>query len=132
MNGFGRSMAHMVRVGAAILAVLAGLSLALPVAAGAEHPAGKVVFKEIDEYLSPSASTLDDHLAWAKLSDAGPYALVHEAGGQDYYAVLRRRHGHWRVLATISDEGLRCGLVPRAVIRDLHLLRYKDGASHCD
>jgi hypothetical protein len=121
----------MVRLGAAIFAVVAGVSLALPVAAGAEHPAGKVVFKEIDEYLSPSAATLEDHLAWVRLSDAGPYALVREAGGQNYYAVLRKRHGHWRVLATISDEGLRCGLVPRAVVRDLHLRRFAGGWIPC-
>jgi hypothetical protein len=126
-----RSKAHTVRFGVAIFAVAAGLSLGLPVVAGAGHPAGKTVFKEIDDYLSPSAATLKDHLASVELSDAGPYALVHEAGGQDYYAVLKRSHGHWRDLATISDQGLPCGLVPRAVVRDLHLLRYSDGASDC-
>lgn len=126
-----RSKAHTVRVAAAIVAVAASLALALPVAAGAEHLAGKAVFKEIEEYLGPSAATLEDHLASVELSDAGPYALVHEAGGQGYYAVLRRSHSHWRDLATISDEGLRCGLVPRGVIRDLHLLRYADGRSDC-
>jgi hypothetical protein len=131
VNGFGRSKAHLVRVGATIFAVVGSLILALPVTAGAEHPAGKAVFKEIDDYLSPSAATLEDHLASVELSDAGPYALVHEAGGQDYYAVLLRSHGHWRDLATISDQGLPCGLVPRAVVRDLHLLNYADGVSDC-
>jgi hypothetical protein len=121
----------MVRFGAAIFGAVASLSLGLPVAAGAEHPAGRAVFKEIDDYLSPSAATLEDHLASVELSNAGPYALVHEAGGQDYYAVLKRNHGHWRDLATISDQGLPCGLVPRAVVRDLHLFRYSDGASDC-
>jgi hypothetical protein len=125
------SKTQTVRFGAAIFAVVAALVLALSVAAGAEHPAGKTVLKEINDYLSPSAATLEDHLASVELSDAGPYALVHEAGGQDYYAVLKRSHGHWRDLATISDQGLPCGLVPRAVVRDLQLVRYSDGVSDC-
>jgi hypothetical protein len=104
---------------------------ALASSAAADHTASNATFREIDRYLTPSARTLDDHLRSVEVSSKGPYALAHEVGGQGYYLVLKRKRSGWRAVVTISDQGLRCGLVPKPVISDLHLERYNIGPKPC-
>lgn len=109
----------------ALAGVVAGCGL-LPASAGAEHAASRATFRKIDRKLRPSARTLHDHLASVELSDQGPYALAHEVGGQGYRLLLRRgRHGRWRLVADVTEAtDFPCGAAPRAVVRDLHVLRY--------
>lgn len=68
-----------------------------------------------------------------KVSTRGPFALAYLSGkGQISAIVLRDGGRHWRGLATISDEGLRCGLVPPPVVAVLHLERYNEGPHPCE
>jgi hypothetical protein len=123
------------RAPARAVAVLAAAVVALvgPAAALAERPATRSEFTAINRLLAPSKETLHVHLDWVKVSTRGPFALAYLTGeGQTSAIVLRGGGRHWRGLATISDEGLRCGLVPPPVVADLHLERYNEGPHPCE
>jgi hypothetical protein len=106
--------------------------LALPAATAlAERPATAAEFAAIDRSFTATERTLHVRLEWVQVSTRGPFALAYLRGGQDSAVVLRGSGTHWRGLATISDEGLRCGLVPPAVIADLHLERWNEGPHPC-
>lgn len=116
---------------AVLLAVLAAVTLAAPAVALAERPARPAEFAAINRLLSPSASSLHDRLEWVHVSTRGPFALAYLTGPQEAAIVLRGSGARWASLAAISDEGLRCGLVPAAVVADLRLERYNDGPKPC-
>ncbi len=87
----------------------------------------------IERLLAPSEETLHVHLDWVRVSTRGPFALAYFTGkGQTSAIVLRGGGRYWRGLATISDEGLRCGLVPPPVVADLHLEKYNEGPKPCE
>jgi hypothetical protein len=68
-----------------------------------------------------------------KVSTHGPFALAYLTGrGQTSAIVLRGVGRLWRSLGVISDEGLRCGLVPPAVVADLHLENFNEGSHPCE
>jgi hypothetical protein len=117
------------------LLVFSMASLTLSVCVGtavAEHRASRATFNAIDRLLTPSARTLDDHLASVEVNSFGPYALALESGGQGYRELLKHKRGHWRNIAVVSEStGLQCSVAPRAVTKDLHLLRYVP-AHRCD
>jgi hypothetical protein len=75
--------------------------------------------------------TLHVELEWVEVSTQGPFALAYLQGGQDTATLLRGAGTRWRGIATISDEGLRCGLVPPRIIAGLHLERYNEGPHPC-
>jgi hypothetical protein len=96
--------------------------------AAAEHRASRSTFNAVNRLLTPSARTLDDHLASVEVSSFGPYALALERGGQGYRELLKHKRGHWHNVAVVSEStGLQCSVAPQAVIKDLHLLRYAPG-----
>lgn len=77
--------------------------------------------------------SLHVHLDWVKVSTHGPFALAYLTGDGQTSAIVLRGHGRrWRSLGAISDEGLRCGLVPPAVVADLRLERYNEGPKPCE
>jgi hypothetical protein len=98
----------------------------------AGRPATRSEFTAIDYYFRETERTLHNRLAWVHVSTRGPFALAYLTGGQDTATVLRGGGRHWRGLATISDEGLRCGLVPPPVVAELHLERYNEGPHPCE
>jgi hypothetical protein len=117
------------------LAIVSGLCAATLVLAGpasAERPATRAEFAAINHYFVSTERTLHDRLAWVKVSTRGPFALAFLSGPQIAAVVLRGSGDRWRAIDTISDEGLKCGLVPRAVIADLHLERYNEGPRPCE
>jgi hypothetical protein len=115
-----------------LMAALVLLVGALPSGAAAERPATPSEFAAINRLLAPSARTLNVKLAWVKVSTRGPFALAYMNGPGQVGATLLRGSGqHWTYLATISDEGLRCGLAPPAVIADLHAERFNEGPKPC-
>ncbi|HSZ69780.1 MAG TPA: hypothetical protein VK756_05400 [Solirubrobacteraceae bacterium] len=114
-----------------LAAVLAGLALGCPALALAQRPATPAEFAAIRRLLGPSASSLHDRLEWVHVSTRGPFALAYLTGPQEAAIVLRGAGARWASLAAISDEGLRCGLVPAAVVADLRLERYNDGPKPC-
>ncbi len=116
---------------AVLLAVLAAVTLAAPALAVAERPARPAEFAAINRLLSPSASSLHDRLEWVHVSTHGAFALAYLTGPQEAAIVLRGSGSRWASLAAISDEGLRCGLVPPPVVTDLQLERYNDGPKPC-
>ena len=94
--------------------------------------ATRAEFGAIDRLLAPTERTLDVALRWVRVSGRGPFALAYLNGaGQVSAIVLRGTGTHWRSLAAISDEGLRCGLVPPGVVSDLQLERYNEGPHPC-
>jgi hypothetical protein len=95
------------------------------------RPATPTEFVAIDRYFSATERTLHVKLAWVNVSTVGPYALAYLRGGQTTVAVLRGSGAHWISLATISDEGLRCGLVPPAIVSGLEMERYNEGPKPC-
>jgi hypothetical protein len=98
----------------------------------AERPVTRSEFAAINRLLEPSEETLQVHLDWVKASTHGPFALAYLTGrGQTSAIVLRRIGRHWRSLGVIFDEGLRCGLVPPAVVADLHLESFNEGPHPC-
>jgi hypothetical protein len=121
--------ARVVAVGIAAAAfALAGSAAAL-----AERPATRTEFAAINRLLAPSEHSLHVHLEWVKVSTRGPFALAYLTGeGQTGAIVLRGAGRRWRSLAAISDEGLRCGLVPPAVVADLHLEKFNEGPHPCE
>jgi hypothetical protein len=111
-----------------VLALLVG-----PVAALAERPATRTEYTAINRLLASSEASLHTRLDWVKVSTRGPFALAYLSGpGQVSAIVLQGSGRHWRSLAAISDEGLRCGLVPPPVVADLHLERYNEGPHPCE
>lgn len=96
-----------------------------------KRPATPTEFAAIDRYFSATERTLQVKLAWVNVSTVGPYALAYLRGGQTTVAVLRGAGAAWRNLATISDEGLRCGLVPPAVVSGLEMERWNEGPKPC-
>jgi len=119
---------HGVAVGLAAVAV----ALAGPATVLAERPATRAEAAAIDRVLAPSEASLHVRLAWVKVSTRGPFALAYLSGRAQVSAIVLRGSGRrWRSLAAISDEGLRCGLVPPAVVADLHLERYNEGPKPC-
>ena len=98
----------------------------------AERPATRSEFTAIDHYFRETKRTLHDRLAWVHVSTRGPFALAYLTGGQDTATVLRGSGSRWTALATISDEGLRCGLVPPRVVAELQLKRYNEGPHPCE
>ena len=117
----------------AVLSAAAAFALVGPAAALAERPATRTEFAAINRLLAPSEETLHVNLDWVKVSTRGPFALAYLSGkGQISAIVLRGGGRHWRGLATISDEGLRCGLVSPPVVTDLHLERYNEGPHPCE
>jgi hypothetical protein len=108
---------------------------ALTASAGAlaERPATRTEFSAIDHLLAPSEQSLHVRLDWVKVSTRGPFALAYLTGAEQTGAIVLRGAGRrWRSLGAISDEGLRCGLVPPRVIADLHLERYNGGPKPCE
>jgi hypothetical protein len=99
--------------------------------ARAERPASRSEFAAVNRTLAVSERSLHTRLRWVHVSTAGPFALAYLTGGQTSAILLRGSHLSWRGLAAISDEGLRCGLAPAAVIEDLQLDRYNDGPKPC-
>jgi len=116
---------------AALIVMLAAATLLAPALALAERPARPSEFQAINRLLNSSERSLRDQLAWVHVSTAGPYALAYLTGPQEAAIVLRGAGMRWRWLAAISDEGLRCGLVPAAVVADLHPERYNIGPKPC-
>lgn len=97
----------------------------LPVSAAyAEHPASKRTFNAIARYVRPSARTIGDHLQWVKVSNKGPYALAHLAGGQPYFLLLKHKKVGWRGIADLGYTPVPRS-VPKAVVADLHLKRHE-------
>ncbi|HSZ69268.1 MAG TPA: hypothetical protein VK756_02790 [Solirubrobacteraceae bacterium] len=111
---------------------LCAATLALAAPAAAERTATRAEFAAINHYFVRTERTLQDRLAWVKVSTRGPFALADLSGPQVAAVVLRGSGHRWRAIDTISDEGLKCGLVPHAVIADLHLERYNDGPRPCE
>jgi hypothetical protein len=110
---------------------LAGVSAAV---ASAERAANASEWTAINQLLRPSEQSLHEQLVSVKVSTKGPFALAHLVGngnGSQGWAVLKGSGTHWRNIDTISDEGLRCGLVPPTVVSDLHLERYNEGPKPC-
>lgn len=102
------------------------------VVASAERAAKASEWTAINQLLRPSEQSLHEQLVSVKVSTKGPFALAHLAGGGSQgWAVLKGSGSHWRDIDTISDEGLHCGLVPPAVVSDLHLERYNEGPKPC-
>jgi hypothetical protein len=117
------------------VAVLAAATFAVvgPAAALAERPATSAEVTAINRLLASSEETLHVHLDLVKVSTRGPFALAYLKGpGQISTIVLRGSRRQWRSLGAISDEGLRCGLVPPRVVADLHLERYNEGPHPCE
>jgi hypothetical protein len=116
----------------ALAGIMAALAIALPALALGERPATRGESAAINRLLRASERTLHTRLAWVHVSTAGPFALAYLHGPGQVSAILLHGSGeHWRSLATISDEGLRCGLAPAAVIADLHLERFNEGPHPC-
>jgi hypothetical protein len=91
----------------------------------AERPATRTEFAAIDRYFAATERSLYVRLDWVRVSTRAPYALAYLSGAEQISVdVLRGAGTSWRNLATISDEGLRCGLVPPSVVAGLHLERY--------
>lgn len=99
--------------------------------ASAERPAKPLEFASINRLFAATERSLHVKLSWVRVSTRGPFALAYLAGGQDTATVLRGAGTRWSPVATISDEGLRCGLVPPAVVADLHAERYNEGPKPC-
>ena len=116
---------------ALLLAALAAITLAAPAVALAERPARPPEFGAINRLLGASERSLHTRLLWVHVSTRGPYALAYLAGSQEAAIVLRGAGIRWRSLAVISDEGLRCGLVPTPVVADLDLERFNIGPKPC-
>jgi hypothetical protein len=97
-----------------------------------ERPATRAERRTISRLLAATERSLHVHVDWVKVSTRGPFALVYLSGpGQVSAIVLRGSGRQWRGLAVISDEGLRCGLVPPAVVVELHLEKYNEGPKPC-
>ena len=108
-------------------------ALTVPAGALAERPATRTEFSAIDHLLAPSEQSLHVRLDWVKVSTRGPFALAYLTGpGQTSAIVLRGAGRRWQSIGAISDEGLRCGLVPPPVVADLHLERYNEGPKPCE
>jgi hypothetical protein len=119
------------RLSAIALSVLA-LAGVSAVAASAERAARASERAAIDKTLRPSEQSLHEKLVFVKVSTKGPFALAHLMGtGGQGWVVLKGSKAHWRDIDTISDQGLLCGLVPPAVVSDLHLERYNEGPKPC-
>lgn len=104
-----------------------------PATALAERPATRTELTAINRLLAPSEETLHVRLDWVKVSTRGPFALAYLTGpGQTSAIVLRGSGRRWRSLGAISDEGLRCGLVPPPVVADLHLEKFNEGPKPCE
>ncbi len=89
-------------------------------------------FAAIDRYFAGSESSLHVRLDWVRVSTRAPYALAYLAGPEQVSVnVLRGAGRSWRNLATISDEGLRCGLVPPSVVSGLEMERWNEGPKPC-
>lgn len=114
---------------AALLACV--VALAATGSASAQRPARPAEFQAIDRLFAETERSLHVRLTWVHVSTAGPFALAYLTGGQDTATLLRGSGSRWTALATISDEGLRCGLVPARVISDLQLERYNEGPKPC-
>lgn len=96
-----------------------------------KRPATPTEFAAIDRYFAETESSLHVRLDWVRVSTRAPYALAYLSGGQVSVNVLRGTGRSWRNLATISDEGLRCGLVPPAVVSGLEMERWNEGPKPC-
>ncbi len=112
------------------------LHLGQPVPSKRRRPvarsATRAEFGAIDRLLAPTERTLHVALRWARVSGRGPFALAYLRGARQVSAVVLRGTGSsWRSLAAISDEGLRCGLVPPAIVAELGLERYNEGPHPC-
>jgi hypothetical protein len=115
------------------VALLAATTFAVvaPTAALAERPATRPEFTAINRLFKRTEETLHVRLDWVNVSTRGPFALAYLRGGQSSAALLRGSGTQWTDLATISDEGLRCGLAPASVIADLRLERFNEGPRPC-
>jgi hypothetical protein len=97
-----------------------------------KRPATPTEFAAIDRYFAGSESSLHVRLDWVRVSTRAPYALAYLSGPEQVSVnVLRGAGAAWRNLATISDEGLRCGLVPPAVVSGLEMEQYNEGPKPC-
>jgi hypothetical protein len=97
-----------------------------------KRPATPTEFAAIDRYFAATESSLHVRLDWVRVSARAPYALAYLSGAEQVSVnVLRGASTSWRNLATISDEGLRCGLVPPAVVSGLEMERYNEGPHPC-
>jgi len=77
-------------------------------------------------------------VVFVRVSTKGPYALVGVAARRGFVhiyqgnTVLLRGHGRrWRIVSTISGEGVPC-TVPPAVREDLQLAKYSANGSVCN
>jgi hypothetical protein len=115
------------RLGVVVVTIAAVLTFAIP--AVAEHPPSRATYRAIHRALN--RDNITTKMRWVRVSSDGPYALVKTraqgAGGQLAWILLHRHHLRWMLGPVISDEGMACNAAPRAVIRDLQLLRYADG-----
>lgn len=119
--------------GVAVGVAVAAVALVGPAAALAERPATRSEVAAINRLLAPSEETLRVRLHWVRVSTRGPFALAYLTGeGQISAIVLRGAGQRWRSLAAISDEGLRCGLVPSRVVADLQLEKFNEGPHPCE
>lgn len=116
----------------AVALAVGALALVVAASALAERPATRGEFSAIDHLLAPAEESLHVHLDWVNVSTRGPFALAYLTGREQTSAiVLRGKDQRWRSLAAISDEGLRCGVVPPAVVADLQLEKFNEGPKPC-
>jgi hypothetical protein len=98
-----------------------------------KRPATPTEFAAIDRYFAGTESSLHVRLDWVRVSTHAPYALAYLSGPEQVSVnVLRGAGNAWRNLATISDEGLRCGLVPPAIVSGLEMERWNEGPKPCE
>jgi hypothetical protein len=97
------------------------------------RPATSTEFKAIRELLARGARSLHEQLDWVRVARGWPYALAYLSGADQVSVdLLKRADGRWKDLATISDEGLRCSLIPDAAVRALKLERFNAGPKPCE
>lgn len=120
------------RARVAVALAVGALALVVAASALAERPASRREFSAINHLLAPAEQSLRVHLDWVKVSTRGPFALAYLTGPEQTSAIVLRGSGRrWRSLGAISDEGLRCGLVPPAVVAELGLEKFNEGPKPC-
>jgi hypothetical protein len=113
------------------LVVTVAVFFGIAVSATAEHLPSSATAQAITRAVQTGPVRV--RVVWIRVSSRGPYALAHvtshASGPADILVHDVRRH--WRLVSVISDEAWPAIRRPRAVIRDLHLLRDADGRRCC-
>ncbi len=102
-------------------------SLCIAVPALALHRASHSTLRAIHAAVLPAGNSYFDcgRIAWARVSSAGPYAIVYVAARgvdgcrerfQQALLLAARSGSRWRLVADVLHEG--CPRVPQAVLRD--------------